>query len=250
MIHRSDGGRSSGPSTSSVIALWSSKGGSGTTVVAAALAARLARRSAEHGSIGREVNDHVVLVDLIDDAPSVLGLPEPSDPGVVDWLATVDAVPVEALARLIRPAAAGLSLMARGRSEAPRLERVPILVDGLRAMDRPAVIDVGVIGASSNGPLIDTCRRSIVEECDRSLLVTRPCFLSLRRAVASGIRPDGVVLLDEPGRALGRTDVADVIGAPIVAVVPVEPAIARTVDAGLLGARPPAELLRALADVA
>lgn len=218
--------------------------------MAVAIAAHLARRYSAGSLVRLDVADDVVVVDLLGDGPAVLGLPEPTDPGVVDWLAAVDAVPVEALARLIRPAAAGLSLMARGRSETPRLERVSVLVDGLRAMDRPIVIDSGVVGASPGGQPTDAVRRSIVEQCDRSLLVTRPCFLSLRRAIAAGIRPDGVVLLDEPGRALGRTDVADVIGAPIVAVVPVEPSTARAVDAGLLAARPPADLLRALADVA
>jgi hypothetical protein len=51
-----------------------------------------------------------------------------------------------------------------------------------------------------------------------------------------------VVLVEEPGRALGANEVAEVIGAPIVARIPVRPAIARAVDAGVLAARLPAAL--------
>jgi hypothetical protein len=54
------------------------------------------------------------------------------------------------------------------------------------------------------------------------------------------------VLLAEPGRALDATDVESVIGAPVVAQVSVDPAVARAVDAGLLASRLPRGLERAL----
>ena len=53
---------------------WAAKGGSGTTVVAAALA-----RTSELPSL---------LVDLDGELPAVLGLPEPDRPGVAEWLAS------------------------------------------------------------------------------------------------------------------------------------------------------------------
>jgi hypothetical protein len=53
-------------------------------------------------------------------------------------------------------------------------------------------------------------------------------------------RPSGVVLIDEPGRALRAGDVSASLGAPVVATVLLDPAIARAVDAGLLLARLPA----------
>ena len=53
---------------------WSAKGGSGTTVVAAALA--LAGRAES------------LLVDLDGELPAVLGLPEPADKASADWLAS------------------------------------------------------------------------------------------------------------------------------------------------------------------
>lgn len=73
----------------------------------------------------------------------------------------------------------------------------------------------------------------------RSLLVTRNDYLSLRRAMAHRHRPDGVILVEEPGRPLGRDDVEAVIGVPVVATIPIDPAIARTLDAGLITTRQP-----------
>jgi hypothetical protein len=64
------------------------------------------------------------------------------------------------------------------------------------------------------------------------------------------LRPSGVVLLAEPGRALTRADVAEVVGVPVVAEVALDPAVARAVDAGLLPVRLPRGLARALAHVA
>ena len=74
----------------------------------------------------------------------------------------------------------------------------------------------------------------MVEAADQALLVTRPCYLALRAAVRQTVRPTGVVLIDEPGRALRRDDIEASLGAPIVAISLLDPAIARAVDAGLL----------------
>lgn len=84
----------------------------------------------------------------------------------------------------------------------------------------------------------------------RRFLVTRPCYLALRRALADNIRPDGIVLINEADRSLDARDVEDVIGAPVVAQIPADDngAIRRTIDAGLFGTRLPAAFksLRAL----
>ena len=76
--------------------------------------------------------------------------------------------------------------------------------------------------------------------------MTRACYLALRRAADPPLRPSGVVLVTEPGRALDRTDVEQVVGAPVRAEVAVDPAVARAVDAGLLASRLPRGLERAL----
>jgi hypothetical protein len=60
---------------------------------------------------------------------------------------------------------------------------------------------------------------------------------------------DGCVLVNEPGRALTRNDVASVLRTPVCADVPFETAISRAVDAGLLSHRVPRALDEALADL-
>src|SRR5919199_1458565 len=118
-----------------LIACWSPKGGTGTTVVACGLAAVLARSGARRGAL---------LADLSGDAPAVLGVPDPTGPGLAQWLA------------------AGAQV---------------------------------------------------------SLLVLRPCYLALRRALAAPVRPSGVVLVSEPKRALGRRDIEEVLGVPVRAEI-------------------------------
>ena len=80
----------------------------------------------------------------------------------------------------------------------------------------------------------------------RTLLVTRACYIGLQRARAIRCRPDGVVLVCEPGRGLKSSHVEQSIGAPVVASISVDPAVARAVDAGLLTARVPRLLQREL----
>ncbi len=225
-------------------ACWSAKGGSGTTVVAASLAVLLAR-SSEPGAL---------LVDLAGDAPAVLGLPEPAGPGLVDWFAAGSEVPVDGLHRLEVPAADRLHLVPRGVGSFPdggrcgadalpaglaeRGDRAEVLTALLATDGRPVVADCG---AEPRGVAL-----AVAAAATRSLLVTRPCYLSLRRAVAAPLRPSGVVVVREPGRALSRADVEDVLGVPVRAEVLVDPAVARAVDAGLLASRLPRTLERSL----
>jgi cellulose biosynthesis protein BcsQ len=212
-----------------LVTCWSVKGGSGTTVVAAALSVLLSRRSP----------DGAVLVDIGGDAATALGLPEPAGPGVLDWLAA-PAVDAEALARLevamdgglrlLHPGAAASHHPTGGEGDAERL---------LTALENRPVV---VIDA---GPPSDFSYR-LAGLATVSLLVVRPCYLSLRRALAAPVRPSGLVLVEEPKRSLDVVDVEDVLGVPVRAVVPWDAAIARSVDAGLLGRRLPACLASAL----
>jgi len=108
------------------------------------------------------------------------------------------------------------------------------------------VVDAGVVGGGGEGgPAFD-----LTATATTSLLVLRPCFLALRRAVVAPLRGNGVVLVDEPGRSLGPGDVEAALGLPVVAVVPWDPAVSRRVDAGLLAAALPRDLARALRPVA
>lgn len=210
-----------------LVACWSSKGGSGTTVVAAALALLCSRRDAAGA----------LLVDLAGDAPAVLGLAEPTGPGLSGWLAAGTDVPADALGRLEEAAVPGLGLLARGPGEL-RVERAEVLTALLAADARTVVADCG---ADPTGAAL-----VLAAGATRSVLVTRACFLSMRRALTAPLRPSEIVLLTEPGRSLSRLDVEDCIGAPVVAEVAVDPGVARAVDAGLLARRLPRGLAREL----
>lgn len=210
-----------------LVACWSSKGGSGTTVVATSLALLLGGRHA----------GGALLADLGGDAPAALGLPEPDSPGLAGWLAAGADVPADALARLEQQAAPCLAVLPRGSGDLPE-ERAHVLAALLAADPRPVVVDCG---AGPAGAAL-----TVAAGATRSVLVTRACFLSLRRALTAPLRPSEVVLVTEPGRSLTRHDVEECIGAPVVAEVAVDPLVARAVDAGLLAARLPRGLAREL----
>ena len=217
---------------------WSVKGGAGTTVVAAALALVLSR-SDDRGA---------VLVDLAGDAPAVLGLPEPDSPGLAAWLAAGASVPNDGLSRIEVPVADGLSLVPRGTGPLGPTERAEVLAGVLATDARSVVVDVGTPSWREGD--LDPAAAVLASSATSSLLVTRACYLSLRRVVAAPVRPSGIVLVAEPGRALGRRDVEQVSGVDVVAEVLFDPAVARAVDAGLLVGRLPRSLARALAHAA
>ncbi len=211
-----------------LIACWSAKGGSGTTVVSVALATVLAR-SSPSGAL---------LADLCGDVPAVLGLPEPSGPGLGEWLSSGDTVPADALARLEIPGPGDLHVLATGGPHPGTTPRAEVLAAMLAADPSPVVADCGCL---PRGPAL-----AVAAGASLSLLVLRPCYLSLRRALHTPLRPSGVILVSEAGRSLGRSDVESVLGLPVRAEVGVDPAVARAVDAGLLPSRLPRGLERAL----
>lgn len=221
-----------------MIACWSSKGGSGTTVVAVALAV-LWGRDALRGS---------VYVDLAGDGPVAFGAPEPSGPGLTDWLGASSAVGPNVIERLEYSVGPDVRLIPRGGRELSHETRLEECLDRLCTDDRPVVVDVGCV--TGRDETADRIRRRVIAGSDHSLLVTRSCFLSVRRATRLPIRPTGIVLIEESGRALGETDIEDVLGVPIVASIAVDAAIARAVDSGLLASRLPISLGRSLRNVA
>jgi hypothetical protein len=211
-----------------IITCWSTKGGSGTSVVAAALSVCLAERGP------------VVAVDLGGDLPSVLGVAADEAPGVVDWLHASSGVGAAALTALAFDAGRGLRVLQRGRGPVGPDARWTALADALADTDATVVVDAGT------APLPAPLLRSSAE----SLLVVRPCFLALRRVSCCDATPTGVVVIAEPGRALGRRDVERVTGVRVLAELPLDPAVARAVDAGLLASRLPMAFRRGVAGIA
>jgi hypothetical protein len=218
-----------------LVTCWSTKGGSGTTVIAA-----LASLHAAH-----ERHRPVLLIDLCGDLPAVFGCAEAVS-GLGEWLRS-DLAPCS-LERVLEELTPGLSLLPRGQGLLST-RRADELVEWLTT-DAIVVVDAGVLhplaeppgGGSGDAEL----RWRLAAEADRSILVTRACYLALRRTVSLPVRPSGVVLVAEAGRALTRSDCERAIGAPVFTTVAVDPDIARAVDAGMLRTRVPKGAIRAL----
>jgi hypothetical protein len=214
-----------------LLALWSPKGGSGTSVVAAALALVSAGRGETR------------LVDLGGDQPAILGLPPlTSAATLVDWLAAGPSAASEWLDDMTVPVVPGLSLLPGGpAAQAASPEAGAALAVALRD-GGASLFDLG-----SGADEFDGAGRAVVDVADSALMVLRPCYLALRRAVADPRMASsaGAILVEEPGRALDADDVSAVLGLPVVGRVPVRAEIARAVDAGVLRDRLPAALAKA-----
>lgn len=210
---------------------WSAKGGAGTTVVAAALAIVSAR------------SRPTLLVDLGGDLPAALGVAEPDGPGIGDWLASPHAT-ADRLAALAVDLAHDLRLLPAGSLDrAPALDELQTerLASALLQLSTDTGVEVVVDAGRHAG-------HAVLHDCGgRSLSVVRPCYLALRRAIQTPLAATGVVVVRDRERAYSAADVTRVMGLPLLAEVPWDPAVARAVDAGQLLARLPAALARPLA---
>lgn len=262
-----------------LISCWSAKGGSGTTVVSVALALLLAR-SAPSGALLVDLGGDVPAALGVPepDGAGVLDWLAAGPDTPADALARLERVAAPGLAVLPRGSgragqwalagdlvtAAVASQPQPGRPVAadprpidangghpaagvpvppPVVAHRPDLLAGVLAADpRPVVADCGTLAPDAAGAPATT----VAASASVSLLVLRPCYLALRRATAAALRPSSVVLVGEPGRSLGRREIEDVLGVPVRAEVPWDPAVARAVDAGLLAARLPRSLARSL----
>lgn len=193
----------------------SSKGGNGTTITATSFSLIAASRGLP-----------TVLIDLCGDIPSVIGTPEPSSPGVNDWLAENSTLDAESLVKLGTPVSPGLVVVHRGARFVQGQPRWSDLADAISTLPMNVIVDAGI------GYLPDELRKA---EADVTMVV-KQCYLSLRRATQLS-RPTNVIVIREEGRALTVKDVGHVIGSPVIAEIPYEPAISRAVDAGLLMSR-------------
>jgi hypothetical protein len=221
-----------------LLALWSPKGGSGTSVVAAALALVASGRGETR------------LADLGGDQPAILGLlpllsePVGSGGGLATWLSVGPSAPTRWLDDMALPVVPGLTLLPCGSGLLG--DAVPEAGAALAVALRDGGVTVLDAGADAA-----PAARSAVEVADAALMVVRPCYLALRRAVGDPrlTRSCGTVLVREPGRALDADDVAAVLGRPVIGRFPVRAEIARAVDAGVLRDRLPAPLATAAAAV-
>lgn len=199
---------------------YSPKGGQGCTTVAVALAC---------------LTPQALLIDAAGDATAVAGAPLPVGAGIRDLLGTDTPVTDELVDRLAITGGP-VALVPAGTTPPHTIEpdRWARLADALTSA-RPVVIDAATDPAASAMPAA------------RRIMVIQPCYLALRRAVAQAVRPDEIVLVADRHRALTAGDVEATLGAPVTVTVPIDPRVARAVDAGLFTARLPGVLARALA---
>ncbi|MFN8027597.1 MAG: hypothetical protein U0W40_14935 [Acidimicrobiia bacterium] len=226
-----------------LLTLWSPKGGSGTSVFAAAVALAIARETVAREPGGRgvalEPAAAVRLADLTGDQPAVLGLGADPALGLSDWMAVGPEAPGEALDRMAVEVAAGCALLPFGAAATEaRAEAGAALAVVLRDSPGPVVADCGTATPAAV--------RACAELADVTVAVLRPCYLALRRAVHSPLlaHTRGVVIVEESGRALGAREVTEVLDLPVLARVPQRIEIARAVDAGVVTTRLPTALAR------
>lgn len=228
-------------------AVYSTKGGVGTTTVAALLAVASAGRA-----------HPTTLVDLCGDAAAVLGVDDDEQPGYADWSRQPRPEPSAVDRIAVRPTP-DLAVVARGVGGFGDTQVATAAALASRA--GRVVADIGVVrGSSLHGDAagapdpsqVDRHRQALLAHAVQRVLVVRLCYLSLRSARhregdEGGVAPTGVIVVGERGRALARCDVEAVIDAPVIAEIAVDASVARAVDAGLLSSRPPRQLVRSLA---
>jgi hypothetical protein len=166
-----------------MLVCWSVKGGVGTTVVSCAVALLLAADVS--------LDDAVLLIDLGGDVSAALGMPaEPPLPLAGSLLGPVVAVSTTLGIARADWATAGLDPTAT--------------VDSWARSASVVIVDAGRIDPD------DARAAALLGRADPSLLVIRPCFMGLRRAAASPLRPSGIVLIDERERSITPDDVGAV----------------------------------------
>lgn len=206
------------------IVCWSPKGGSGTSVIAASLALRLATDSNE-----------TLLVDAIGDLGLVLGMPRGETEGLSDWLAAPADVSADALSLLEVSVAERLSLLTAGTTlqEPCEGERIGLAAELLSRSARTVVVDAGSRGVPDHW----------LVAAARSVMMVRCCYLGITAAMSHQVpKGSSIVVIEEPGRALRLRDVEAVFRGHKVMAVPWDPAVARAVDSGLLVHRMPRSL--------
>ncbi len=201
--------------------LSSPKGGCGTSVVAASLA------------IVSSSSTPTLLVDLAGDQAAILGMPEPPI-GLSDWASGMTYREFDEIVSLCQD---NLYLAPIGSFDFEILS-VNAWSNLSRALSLKhsegynIIVDLGRTD-------IPSALREIAESC---YLVTRPCYLALRRAVDLETDFSGVIVVNEPDRVLTSRDVESVLKLKCIAEIPYTSEISRRVDSGLLKSRLPITL--------
>ncbi len=214
-----------------LVVCWSPKGGSGTSVVVTGLA--LSARA-------RHPSRPTYIVDLDGDVPAIAGCGDPVT-GLSEWITQPSLFSLDDVLLEISP---NLFVIPRGHSPLPEVTS--------SAWSRLA-LELGPRSENGAAIVVDCGRDPIAHELrtavSRHILITRPCYLSLRRSRLFENSFDSVIVIEESHRVLTSADVQSVLGVPIAARIPLTSDIARRVDAGVIISRPPRQLLDALSPI-
>ena len=208
--------------------LSSPKGGTGTSVVAASLA------------IVSSSSSPTLLVDLSGDQAAILGLPQPPI-GLSDW---ANGMTYREFDEIISLCHDNLYLAPTGTFDFETLN-ANAWDKLLRALSLKHSEGCNIIVDLGRAD-IPIALRKIVDTC---YLVTRPCYLALRRAVDLETAFSGVIVVNEPDRVLTSRDVESVLKLKCVAEIPYTSEISRRVDSGLLKSRLPMALQSVLSQL-
>ena len=216
-----------------MIGLWSPKGGSGVSTVAAACALA-ARRSTP-----------TIVVDPWGDLTALLAVRPPS----VGWhdLVAAAELPPDALDRVAIEVADQLRLVAPGVSECERHPEPPEAAVAVGPDLRAALRKSGSMVIVDLGRGEHPTAYALAEMAHALVCVIRPCYLALRRGVAHPLLAvsSGVFVVEEAGRALSANDVASTLQLCELGAVSLRPAVARAIDAGTFVLRPNEAVVRA-----
>ena len=207
----------------------SSKGGSGTSTITAALALLT----------GSSSSAPVLCLDLAGDLPAVFGTSQ-STPGLSEWLTRETDLDIF---DLCLDGGHGVHLLPLGSLPLPDIganawNRLLAFLDEATRHGVEVIVDAGTALLPEIFTRVSSGRRT--------LLVIRPCYLALRRAMQSELAADGIVLVTGGDRVLTRADVESVLRIPVLAECPLDPDVARRVDAGLFHSRLPKTLVTSL----
>ena len=208
-----------------LIILSSPKGGSGTSVVTASLA------------IVSSSSTPTLLVDLAGDQAAIMGLPEPPV-GIKDW---TNGMTHREFDEILIACNDNLQLAPFG-SSAVEIFSTSAWGNLARELMQRESNGVNIIIDFGQGDL----PLAFNKLTDMHFMVTRPCYLSLRRAVNIEQKFSGVIVVQEHDRVLTTSDVESVMKLKCVAEVPYSSEISRRVDSGLLKSRLPVPLHAAL----
>jgi hypothetical protein len=173
-------------------------------------------------NIGIYGTKHGVGVSVITAALAVTARHQGFDVAIVDWHGDLDAI---------------LGTHNLLDDEVRWLDQGLQLVSGIAYDNMPELIH------SSDTLVFHDCgieiEPALATYLDATILVTTPCYVALRRAVARDAKADYLVYNGEPMRALTSRDVERALGIPMSCELTRDPGLARTVDAGLMMSRIP-----------